>query len=57
MQNILRYKVEKCEDGQQRTRKVKTVVTTGRKEGNNIVISLCDRQYSLQSVLFHQGDH
>jgi hypothetical protein len=57
IQNILRYKVEECEDGQQRTRKIKTVVTTGRKEGNSIILSLCDRHYSLQSVLFHQGNH
>ena len=47
--------MEQSEDGQQRTRKIRTVVTTGNREGDSIILSLCDKRYSLQSVLFHQG--
>ena len=51
----LRYKQEKDMYGQQRTIKINTVLTTGHKDGSNISLTLCGKQFYLQSVIFHQG--
>ena len=52
---ILRYKQETDVSGQQRTMKINTVLTTGHKDGSNISLTLCGKQFNLQSVIFHQG--
>ena len=55
MFSLLRYKQDTDMHGQQRTLKINTVLTTGHKDGSNIYITLCGKQFYLQSVIFHQG--
>ena len=55
MFSLLRYKQDTDMYGQQRTIKINTVLTTGHKDGSNISLTLCGKQFYLQSVIFHQG--
>ena len=52
IQFVIRYKT----DGFNNISKIFTSVSTGRVEENNIIIELFGRKYSLQSVVFHDGN-
>jgi hypothetical protein len=52
---VFRYKRDTNIDGQQRTIKINTVLKTGHLEGNSISLTVGDKLYTLQSVIFHQG--
>ena len=52
VQFVIRYKI----DGFNNISKIFTSVSTGRVEENNIIIELFGRKYSLQSVVFHDGN-
>ena len=52
IQFVIRYKT----DGFNNISKIFTSVYTGRVEENNIIIELFGRKYSLQSVVFHDGN-
>ena len=41
--------------GQQTTTKIKTSVKTGNRVDNDVLLTVNDRIYKLQSVIFHLG--
>ena len=43
--------------GQQTTTKIKTLVKTGNRVDNDIMLTVNDRNYRLQSVIFHIGEY
>ena len=50
--SISRYKRE---SGQQTTTKIKTLVKTGNRVDNDVLLTVNDKIYKLQSVIFHLG--
>ena len=43
--------------GQQTTTKIKTLVKTGNRVDNDIMLTVNDKNYRLQSVIFHIGEY